>query len=147
MTFGFSDGSGTSASTFLSPVKYCLQTDKTGSIERQDLEPRQRICDCHVIHHSSFRTLWSAIIKSPIFLLEVLLRQCVFCEEPLLFWFSNRRRNLGICCSELKYSVYLMFLPLLLSVPNLSLEKLVRMQVSVSSRFCERLQPFWKISQ
>ena len=35
--------------------------------------------------HPSLRTLWSAIIKSPNFLLEVKLRQCVFCEGPCHF--------------------------------------------------------------
>ena len=39
-----------SASTFVFCEKSCFYTDKTGSIEWQDLESRHRICDCYVIH-------------------------------------------------------------------------------------------------
>ena len=54
----------------------------------------------------SLRTLWSAVIKSPKFLHEVRLRQCVFCTEPLWFWSCGRSRNFGLSESECKHCAY-----------------------------------------
>ena len=44
------------------------------------------------------------------FLLEVLLLQCVFCKEPLSFWFASRYRNFGVLGSEYKFYASLMTL-------------------------------------
>ena len=43
-----------------------------------------------------------------LFLLEVELRQCVFCKEQLSFLFASRYRNFGFWWSEYKYCASLM---------------------------------------
>ena len=87
-------------------VKSLFCTDKTESIEWQDLVPRQLVGDClfHIPHQG--------LQPSPshqTFLHEVELRQCVFCKEPLSFWFSSRRRNSGLLGSEYKKLCFLDF--------------------------------------
>ena len=55
------------------------------SIEFRNLVPRQRIGDCfeiHILHQELCDLLLSSHQEV---LLEVWLRQCVFCMEPLLF--------------------------------------------------------------
>ena len=65
------------------------------SIELPNLVPRQRIGDCfenHILH----RELCDLMLSSHHnFLLEVWLRQCVFCKEPLLSWTSCKYRSYG----------------------------------------------------
>ena len=62
------------------------------------------------------------------FLSEVELRQCVFCKEPLSFWFESRLRNFGLLGSEYKCCASWILMPLSQDVPNLSPEKCVRVQ-------------------
>ena len=59
------------------------------------------------------------------------LRQCVFCKEPLLFWFSSRRRNCGLSESENKYYDSLILSPLLQDVPSLFSENCVQVQATL----------------
>ena len=44
------------------------------------------------------------------FLPEVELRQCVFCKEPLSFWFASRLRNFGLMGSEYNYCASLILI-------------------------------------
>ena len=60
------------------------------------------------------------------FPLAVLLRQCVFCKEPLSFWLASRLRNFGLLGTEYKYGASLILRPLSQDVPNRSPEKCVR---------------------
>ena len=73
------------------------------------------LCDQPLSSHQTFRH-------------EVELRQCLFCKEPLLFWFSSIRRNFGLSGSEYKYCTSLISLPLSLDVVDLIPENCVRMQ-------------------
>ena len=75
---------------FPSHVRILFCTDKIESIEWQDLHsPHWELCDPPLSSHGTS-------------LHEVKLRQCVFCKEPLIFWFSSRRRNCGLSESENK---------------------------------------------
>ena len=44
--------------------------------------------------------------------LEAELRQCVFCKEPLSFWFASRLRNFDLLGREYKYYASLILMPL-----------------------------------
>ena len=87
MTFGFSDGPRNFRKHFSvsCEVFFCFDTDRTGSIKRQDLEPRQRICDCFLIHTPQSGLCDQLLSNHQTSLLVVELRQCVSCNEPLLF--------------------------------------------------------------
>ena len=50
LTPGFCDGSRNFFELFAVPAKFLFYSDKTESIEWQDLVPRQRIDDCLEIH-------------------------------------------------------------------------------------------------
>ena len=93
-----------------SHVKSSFYTDKTEPIEKQDLYH-----DSAPIvpkSHPSLRTCDLPLSKHQCFLHEIELRQCVFCKEPLLFWFASRRRNFGLLGSEYKCCASLISLPL-----------------------------------
>ena len=78
----------TFVNSFPSPEKFLFCTDKIESIEWLDLVPRLRIGDCFEIHFLH-RGLCDLLLSShQTFLLEVLLRQCVVCKEPLSSWFA-----------------------------------------------------------
>ena len=66
-------------------------------------------------------------------LLEIRLRQCVFCKEPLSSWSASILRNFGLFGSDYKYCAS--WKPLSEDVPNLSHEKSVGASTSESSRF------------
>ena len=87
---------------FPSHVKILFCTDKTESIEWQEFALRQRTGDCLWIHIPHRGRCDPPLSSHQTFLREVELRQCVFCKEPLSFWFSSRRRNLGLSGSEYK---------------------------------------------
>ena len=97
--------------TVLSPshVKSSFYMDKTESIEWQDLVPRQRNGDCLVIHPLHWGPCDPPLPSHQTFLHEVKLRHCLFCKEPLSFWFSSRRRNSGLLGSECKYCASMIF--------------------------------------
>ena len=75
-------------SSFLYPDKCWFCTDKIEATELPNLVPRQRIDDCFEIHilNNELCDLLSASYQNC--LIEVRLRQCVFCKEPLLSWSS-----------------------------------------------------------
>ena len=87
--FGFTDGSRIFPNSFPSPEKFSFCTDKIESIEWQDLVPRQRIGECFDIHLPRGGLCDLLLSSYQTFPLEVLLRQCVFCKEPLLFCFAT----------------------------------------------------------
>ena len=104
---------------FPSHVRILFCTDKIESIEWQDPHiPHWGLCDPPLSSHGTS-------------LHEVELRQCVFCKEPLLFWFSSRRRNCGLSESENKYCDSLILSPLLQDVPSLFSENCVQGQATL----------------
>ena len=109
-------------------MKTSFYTDKIESVEWQDLVLRERTGDCLLIHIPHEGLCDQALSSHQTFLHEVELRQCVFCKEPLLFWFSSIRRNFGLSGSEYKYCTSLISLPLSLDVVDLIPENCVRMQ-------------------
>ena len=106
-------------------MKILFCTDK---IEWQDLVARQRIGDCLWIHIPHWGLCDPPLSSHQTFLPEVELRQCVFCNEPLLFWFSSRRRNFGLSGSDYTCCAPSILTRLLEDVPDLIPEKCVRMQ-------------------
>ena len=72
----------TFADSFPSLVKSLFCTDRIESIEWQDLEQRQRIDDRFEIHILRWE-LSDLLSSHQSFLLEVELRQCVFCKGSL----------------------------------------------------------------
>ena len=127
MTFGLCDGSKNFRhrfSGFLVKISFC--TDTTGSIEWPRLVPRQRTSECLLIHIPHWGLCDQPLSSHQNFLLEVELRQCVFCKEPLSFWFASRLRNFGLLGSEYKYCASLILMPLSQDVPNLRPENCVR---------------------
>ena len=96
--------------------------------EWHDLVPRQRTGDCLEIHLPCWRLCDQPLSSHQTFLPDVLFPQCVFCKEPLWFWFACRLRKFGPSGSEYEYCASLISLPLLWDVPNLSPEKRVRVQ-------------------
>ena len=83
-----------------SPEKILFHTGMILSIEWLDLVPRLRIGDCFEIHLPRWGLCDLLLSSHQKILLEVLLRQCVFCKEPLLSWFGSRHRNVGLLGSE-----------------------------------------------
>ena len=77
---------GTFVNCFPSPVKSLFCTDRTEPTEWQDLEQRQRIGDCLLIRIPHWGLCDRPLSSHQTFLLQVELRQCVFCKEPLSFW-------------------------------------------------------------
>ena len=77
-------------------LKTSFYTDKIESIKWLDLVPRLRIGDCLKIHipHSGLCDL--LLSSHQTFLLEVLLRQSVFCKKHLLSWFASILRNFDL---------------------------------------------------
>ena len=67
---------------------------------------------------------------------EVELRQCVFCKEPLSFWFASRLRLVGLLGSEYKHCAAKILIPLSQDVPNLSPEKCVRVHAILCPPDC-----------
>ena len=97
--------------TNLSPshVKSSFYTDKTESIKWQDLVLRQHSGDCLLIYIPHRGLCDQPLLSHQTFLLEVELRQCVFCKEPLSFWFSSRLRNSVLLGIEYKYCASLSY--------------------------------------
>ena len=109
-----------------SPEKFLFCADRIESIEWQDLEQRQITGDCSVIHIPHWGHCDPPLSCHRTFLLEIELRQCVFCKDHLSFWLASRLRNFGLLGSEYKYRASLILIPLSYDVPNLSPEKCVR---------------------
>ena len=80
--------------------------------EWQDLVPRQRTGDCLEIHLPCWGLCDQPLSSHQTFLPDVLFPQCVFCKEPLWFWFACRLRKFGPSGSEYEYCAYLISLPL-----------------------------------
>ena len=103
ITFGLCDGSRNFLWTlFVSCEVFFFCTDKIESIEWQDLELRQRTRDSSVIHLPRGGLCDPSLSSHQTFLLEVELRQCVFCKKPLSYWFASWLRNFGLLESEYK---------------------------------------------
>ena len=113
-------------SSFPSHVMILFCTDMIESIEWQDLVPRQRTGDCLWIHIPHCGLCDPPLSRHQTFLLEVELRQCVFCKRLLLFLVlkqTSQSRSFG-------RGVEILCLPdtLLQDVPILSPEKCVRVR-------------------
>ena len=80
--------------------------------EWQDLVPRQRTGDCLEIHLPRWGLCDQPLSSHQTFLPDVLFPQCVFCKEPLWFWFACRLRKFGPSGSEYEYCASLISLPL-----------------------------------
>ena len=98
--------------------------------------PKQHWCfcsfgrplSCQILYHDSVSMIISRFTSftkefviwchqvTKLFLLEVLDYQWAFCKEPLQFWSSCTRRNLGLSGSERKYCAC--HIPLLWKVPD-----------------------------
>ena len=72
------------------------------STELPNLVP-QRIGDCFEIHILHYKLCDLLLSSQQNFLLEVWLRQCVSCKQPLLSWSSCKCRSFGPSGSEYKY--------------------------------------------
>ena len=74
-------------------------------VEEPERQPYVHWTTCY-----DFEETWiidvCSCIKSPIFLLEALLRQCVFCKDPLSFWFASILRSFGPSVSEYECCAY-----------------------------------------
>ena len=119
-------GRKTFVNSFPLTVKSLFCTEKIESIEWKDLEQRQRTGDCLLIHPPRW-----GLCDQPLSSHQVALRQCVFCKEPLSFWFASKLRNLGLLGSECECCACLILLPLLQDVPSLIPENHVRVQASL----------------
>ena len=108
---------------------------------------------CELLYHDSVSVMLSRFTSfsknfvicsyrvTKIFLLEVRLRQCVFCNEPLLSWSSCRCRSFGPLGSANKYCAYP--IPLFSAAMELTHEKNSRVPPRVLELF--RPQDFLSI--
>ena len=100
----------TARETFLnsspSPANLCSCTDKIVSTVLPILGPRQRTGDCAEIHILPWRLGDQLLANHQTSLLEVLLRQCVFCKGPLSSWSASILCNFCFLGSEYKHCVY-----------------------------------------
>ena len=94
---------------FPSHMKSLFCTDKIDSTEWQDHIPRQHTGNCLLIHTTHWGLCDQPLSSHRTSLHDVELRQCVFCKEPLLFWFWCRRRNSVELCADACSSVSFRF--------------------------------------
>ena len=88
MTFAFPTAREISVNSFPFPEKFPFCTDWIESIEWPNLVPRLRVGDCFEIHLPHCGLCDLMLSSHQTLLPEVLLRQLVFCKEPLSSWFS-----------------------------------------------------------
>ena len=82
------------------PEKFSFYKDQIVSTEWLDSVPHLRIGDCFEIHLPHWGLCDLLFSSHQTFLLEVLLRQCVFCKEPFSSWFASIRRNFDLLGSK-----------------------------------------------
>ena len=80
-------------SSFPSPEKFLCCTDKIETVKWLNLVPRVRLGDCFEIHHPHWELCDPPLSSHQTFRVEVLLRQCVFCKEPLSSWLASKLRK------------------------------------------------------
>ena len=105
----------TLVNSFPSLERFQFCTDKIESTEWLNHAPRLRVGDCFEIHNSHWGLCDLLLSSHQTFLLEVPLRQCVFCKKPLSSRFASTLRNFGLLGSEYKNSAS--WVPLLYDVP------------------------------
>ena len=132
--FGACDGSK-NFKFFPSLVRFLFYSDRIDSIEWQDPAPRQRAGDCLWIHIPRWGLCDPPLSSHQTVLLEVVLRQCVLCKDPLLFSFSSRLRNFGLSESEYTYCGSVILLPHVQEMTSLFSENCVRVQAILPPDF------------
>ena len=133
--FGACDGSKNFNKFVPSLVRFLFYSDRIDSIEWQDPAPRQRAGDCLWIHIPRWGLCDPPLSSHQTVLLEVVLRQCVLCKDPLLFSFSSRLRNFGLSESECPYCGSVILLPHVQEMTSLFSENCVRVQAILPPDF------------
>ena len=93
--FVSSSASRTFASSSVFPEKFVFYMGMIVSTVLPSLVPQKRIDDCFEIHLPRRGLCDPQLSSHRTSLHEVELRQCVFCTEPMRFWFSSRYGNFG----------------------------------------------------